>query len=118
VGIDIERPDPELCEVQTAEQVFSAQELHVLSKFEPGERSAAFFRGWTKKEAYAKCKGAGLTTELKSIETGFAIGSSRLGTLSLLTFECPNKNVATLAIAGVLDKIALWVLPAEKLIAS
>ena len=113
VGIDIERPDPRLCELATAELVFSAEELGRLQAFAPTERVEAFFLGWTKKEAYAKCKGIGLTADWKSINLGFVDGNSNFKGISLSTFACPNNDAAALALTGTLETMALWEVCAE-----
>jgi 4'-phosphopantetheinyl transferase len=115
VGIDMERPDPKLCELATAEQVFSMQELRRLQELEPREGIAAFFRGWTKKEAYAKCKGLGLAADLKSVELGLGRGSSKFENVSLSTFECPGSYIASLAIEGAINNLRFWKLGAASL---
>lgn len=116
VGIDLERPDPKLCDDGAAKQVFGPGELRCLSEQEPAERVAAFFRGWTKKEAYAKCKGTGLSSDLTELEMGFSEGGSVFGGLSLLSFQCPNGFVAALALEGRPVPITFWTLPPQHLI--
>ena len=108
VGIDMERPDSKLCDDATAQQVFGPEELCQLREREPGERQAAFFRGWTKKEAYAKCIGVGLSVNLAGLQLGFADGRSTFGRYSLITFSCPNQNVATSAVEGVPAHVIFW----------
>ncbi len=115
VGIDMERPDPKLCEIAMAEQVFSSEELRGLRVLELTERSPAFFRCWTKKEAYAKCKGMGLATDLTSMELGLDPGKSKFKNLSLSTFQCPNGYIASLAVEGGLEDVKAWQLEAESL---
>ena len=68
VGIDIEqlRGDIPFCEI--AQQHFSAAENAALNRFDADERAAAFFRCWTRKEAYVKAYGQGLSLALDSFD--------------------------------------------------
>jgi 4'-phosphopantetheinyl transferase len=74
VGIDIERirPLPDLDLV--AERFFSPFEREVLASLPSHRRSAAFYRCWTRKEAYLKCLGTGLDRPLDSFDVAFAEG--------------------------------------------
>ncbi|PYV01533.1 MAG: hypothetical protein DMG10_17385, partial [Acidobacteria bacterium] len=40
-----------------AKRFFSANEFQVLHSLRAGQRTDAFFRGWTRKEAYLKARG-------------------------------------------------------------
>lgn len=115
VGIDLEWPDPRLCDEDTARQVFGPEELRYLEECDPSDRIATFFRGWTKKEAYAKCKGTGLSSDLPGVATGFDEGDSRFGGLSLLSFQTPNTHIAALAVEGPPGPITFWTFPPERL---
>jgi len=71
LGIDIEqiRPMPD-CEL-IARRFFAPSECSALSCFpEPG-KPAAFFRCWTRKEAYIKALGDGLSRDLGSFTVSF-----------------------------------------------
>jgi 4'-phosphopantetheinyl transferase len=72
VGIDIEhiRELPKL--EQIAERFFCREEYEEIISLSPVERSAAFFRCWTRKEAYVKALGAGLSIPLD----GFTVTAS------------------------------------------
>lgn len=66
VGIDIEEVRSEL-EVETiARRFFSVREFDEFRSFPPLQKTEAFFRGWTRKEAYLKGLGSGLDTPLTS----------------------------------------------------
>ncbi len=68
VGVDLERVR-EIPEALTmAAHVFAASEIRALRAFPPHERSEAFLRCWTRKEAFVKAKGTGLLTPLVSFE--------------------------------------------------
>lgn len=62
VGADIEEMRP--IEEKVAERFFSADEVRALLALPLAEREAAFFRCWTRKEAYLKALGSGLAKPL------------------------------------------------------
>jgi 4'-phosphopantetheinyl transferase len=69
LGVDLEvvRPIADLDGI--AEYFFSPRELASLRALGPHERTAGFFNCWTRKEAYIKAVGGGLSIPLKSINT-------------------------------------------------
>ena len=69
VGIDIEKiVDDFPCE-DIAEKFFSPMENKELLKIEPGNlRELAFFTTWTRKEAYIKARGEGLSMPLDQFD--------------------------------------------------
>jgi len=69
LGVDIEkiRPMPDLQSI--AGRFFSGEETEALMSLRPDQREAAFFRCWTRKEAYIKAIGDGLSAPLD----GFAV---------------------------------------------
>jgi 4'-phosphopantetheinyl transferase len=64
LGVDIEavRPMPDLEDI--ARRFFSADETAELMALSPGQRDQAFFLCWTRKEAYIKATGEGLSAPL------------------------------------------------------
>ena len=68
VGADVERvrPLPEL--MQIAERFFSPLEFQALSALPEAERTPAFFRCWTRKEAIIKTTGEGLSCPLDEFD--------------------------------------------------
>jgi 4'-phosphopantetheinyl transferase len=72
VGVDLEKIRPLSDAEALAERHFSARECGHLQTLPAGtERERAFFRCWTRKEAFVKCTGVGLRTDLRRIESGF-----------------------------------------------
>ncbi|MBV9049952.1 MAG: 4'-phosphopantetheinyl transferase superfamily protein [Solirubrobacterales bacterium] len=72
VGIDVERvhEHPDLFAV--AAGCFSPYEQATLTATPLPDRTAAFYRCWTRKEAYVKAIGAGLQAKLDDFDVGFA----------------------------------------------
>jgi 4'-phosphopantetheinyl transferase len=64
VGVDVEYVRADFAIEEVAERYFSADELRVLRSFPLEQRAAAFFRCWTRKEAYIKARGEGLSMPL------------------------------------------------------
>lgn len=68
VGVDVEflRPSPDI--EQIAARFFTKREYEELRSLPPLDKTVAFFRCWTRKEAYLKACGDGLGGGLDSIE--------------------------------------------------
>lgn len=64
VGIDVELMRGNIDFEQIAQRFFSPQEQSALHTLAPAEVAEGFFRCWTRKEAYIKAKGLGLTIPL------------------------------------------------------
>ncbi len=65
VGVDIEAIDPRRADDRIAERYFSEAECAALQHLPTAARDAAFFRCWTRKEAYLKAIGTGLSGSLR-----------------------------------------------------
>jgi 4'-phosphopantetheinyl transferase len=74
LGIDIERLRPDFATEQIARRFFSAGEVAALQTLPAGEQRQAFFACWTRKEAYLKARGDGLSLDLKQFEVSLAPG--------------------------------------------
>lgn len=66
IGVDVERIHPMEDMLDIAERFFSAEEAADLRSLPACERVDAFFRCWTRKEAYVKAVGDGLFIPLDS----------------------------------------------------
>ena len=64
LGVDVERIRPEAPGEAIVERFFAPAEAAVLRTLPSEARLAAFFAGWTRKEAYSKARGDGLRKPL------------------------------------------------------
>jgi 4'-phosphopantetheinyl transferase len=76
VGVDVERVDLLHDLEQLAEDHFSAWENAALRGLPAPARPAAFFRCWTRKEAFVKATGEGLARPLDAFSVSLAPGES------------------------------------------
>jgi 4'-phosphopantetheinyl transferase len=72
VGVDLEYVRPFPNQDRVAKRFFSAQEVTALQGLPPSAQSEAFFHCWTRKEAYIKARGGGLSIGLSSFAVSLA----------------------------------------------
>lgn len=72
LGVDVEWMRPLIDAPAIAQRFFSAQENAALNSLPQTERLAAFFRCWTRKEAYLKALGDGLARPLTAFDVEVA----------------------------------------------
>src|SRR5439155_22463572 len=68
LGIDLEHIRMDVAYEPIAEHFFSPYEVRMLRTVPPHLRSAAFFSCWTRKEAYLKARGLGLSLPLSQFD--------------------------------------------------
>ena len=71
VGVDVEAIRTDLNIMELAQGQFSPQEIATLQATNPSDQTGAFFRCWTRKEAYLKARGEGLGFPLKQFAVSF-----------------------------------------------
>lgn len=128
VGVDIERvreSDEEgLDTAEIAERFFSSLERRALAQLAPADRRRGFFSCWTRKEAFIKALGRGLSVPLDAFDVSVdPDGPARLldhrlsheavaASWSLHTLPAAPRFSATLAVAPALtsprDVLRLW----------
>jgi 4'-phosphopantetheinyl transferase len=68
VGVDVERIRAERATLAVARRFFAPAEAAAVATAAPAERALTFFRCWTRKEAYVKARGEGLSLPLDRFE--------------------------------------------------
>jgi len=112
IGVDIERVRHGFPCERVAEDFFSPAEISSLQAFPPRERCAAFFRCWTRKEAYLKARGDGLAVDLRSFDVSLDKRASLLreehepGRFALCALAAPPGHAVALAVDGSRPRIA------------
>jgi 4'-phosphopantetheinyl transferase len=89
IGVDVEHARPGREFASIAESFFAADEVAVFRRLPLAEQPAAFYRAWTRKEAYLKAIGTGLSFS----STGFSISYGRDEEPRLLRTERPGDDV-------------------------
>lgn len=111
VGVDVEHLRAEVVDLAIAEQYFAPGEIAALRELPAAVRRAAFFNCWTRKEAYVKARGEGLSLPLREFEVSLAPGAPaellhvandprERDRWSLLALEPGPGYVAALAVEG------------------
>jgi 4'-phosphopantetheinyl transferase len=78
LGVDLERIRPNFDGEQLAERFFSARETAGLRSLSTQQRPDAFFSCWTRKEAYLKATGMGLSLPLDCFDVSLAPAAAAL----------------------------------------
>jgi 4'-phosphopantetheinyl transferase len=79
IGVDVEWHRPDLASMEIAQRFFAPEEVKVLAAIEPSNRVTAFFECWTRKEAFIKARGMGLSLPLDKFTVAF--GPNKIPTL-------------------------------------
>jgi 4'-phosphopantetheinyl transferase len=74
IGIDVEYMKSDIDCEQVARHSFSTNEQAVLLALPPEERIQSFYRCWTRKEAYIKARGLGVSLPLDSFDVSLKPG--------------------------------------------
>ncbi len=75
LGVDVEWTGRRIDQAeQIAERYFSPQEIERLRRLPESQKRAGFFNCWTRKEAYIKAKGHGLSLPLDQFDVSLAPG--------------------------------------------
>jgi 4'-phosphopantetheinyl transferase len=91
VGVDVEKVRSDFEHEAIARRFFSEQEQLQLAALLPEERYSGFFRCWTRKEAYIKAQGVGLSLPLDQFDVSLRPGDS-----NALLATRPDNNEAAL----------------------
>ncbi len=90
LGADIEALSELRDAAALVERFFHPAERQVFARLAPAERLAGFYSGWTRKEAYVKARGDGLSLPTSSFQVDLAPG----GPAALVRFDQEPEEVA------------------------
>jgi len=119
LGIDLEYLDRGFAGEEIARRFFSPREVAELEALPGRFKTAAFFNCWTRKEAYVKARGEGLSIPLDQFEVSLAPkrpaallrtagGPDELRRWHMLELDPGEGYVAALAVEGPVDEIRFW----------
>jgi 4'-phosphopantetheinyl transferase len=118
IGIDIEYHRP-INYREIGERFFSAREQAVFRQVAEHQQQAAFYRCWTRKEAFIKAIGEGLSKPLDSFDVTLAVDEparflnidndpAETARWSLYEIDVEKEYTAALATDGRAEKFAYW----------
>jgi 4'-phosphopantetheinyl transferase len=119
IGVDVERIRDDFPCLQIARQFFSNAEYTELYSLEPALRHEAFFNCWTRKEAFIKATGKGLSYPLKEFDVSLRPGSparllritggrKQAARYSLHAISPRAGYVGAIAVIGACSNVLLW----------
>ncbi len=111
LGVDIESIRPDFGGEAIARRFFAPGEVESLLGLPPADRTLAFFQGWTRKEAYIKAQGQGLSMPLDEFEVEIRPkyparliatrpDPDEAGRWTLVELPAPSGYVAALCVRG------------------
>lgn len=117
IGVDVERIRADFTSDDIARRYFSPFEVESLCGLPATDRVAGFFRCWTRKEAYIKATGRGLSQALDGFDV--TLGPNESATLlrnedgtherwSLADVEVGAGYAGAVAVEGMVSKIQYW----------
>jgi len=101
VGVDLEFMRPDFATNEVAQRFFSGQETDALRSLSSSLRTEGFFNCWTRKEAYVKARGEGLSHPLDSFSVSLTPGEpARLLSIKGRPAEVDRWNLHNLSVAA------------------
>jgi 4'-phosphopantetheinyl transferase len=120
VGVDVEYIQRQMEWESVAERFFSPYEVRMLKAISPDMQHVAFFNCWTRKEAYIKARGMGLSLELDSFDVSLTPGKPAAllnireegqdvsSNWSLHELYPGGDYIAALAVEGQISSLKYW----------
>jgi 4'-phosphopantetheinyl transferase len=119
LGVDVEQVRADLAGLSIAEQFFSPAEVATLRALPEPDRLQAFFNCWTRKEAFVKARGEGLSFPLKRFDVSLAPGEpaallathddpAEAGRWTLHALSPGPGYVAAVAVYGPIMRVECW----------
>ncbi len=123
LGVDVERIRADFASEDIARRFFSRFEVETFNSLHEAERVAAFFRCWTRKEAYIKATGRGLSQPLDGFDVTLApdvpaallrADEDDASRWSLNDIEVGGEYAGALIVEGSVPRISHWQWSAEE----
>jgi 4'-phosphopantetheinyl transferase len=119
IGVDLEYIQRQVEWESVAERFFSPYEVSMLRAVPPHTRHIAFFNCWTRKEAYIKARGMGLSLALDQFDVSLIPGvpaavldireeGQDISNWSLYDLYPGNDYIAALAVEGHASSLKCW----------
>lgn len=119
IGVDLEYIRPDIVREHVAERFFSPQETNTLRMLPDSLQPVAFFNCWTRKEAFIKATGEGLSRPLDQFSVSLIPGeparllniqpeSSESFAWLLQELDVGSKYAAALAVQHPVNQIFCW----------
>ena len=119
VGADIEKINPTIEVQKIAKRFFSSEETHKILNLPTAQQAKAFFTCWTRKEAFIKGHGEGLSLPLADFEVSILAeepvamlkikwSPAEIHQWQLLKITVGNAYKAAVAIKGKVKKVRLF----------
>lgn len=118
VGVDIEYARENISVDEIAERFFSANEVATLRALPSDLRTVAFFNCWTRKEAYIKARGEGLSHPLDRFTVSIIQGEpvrllateepGETSRWTLIELSAGADHIASLAVEGKVRMLRQW----------
>lgn len=116
VGVDVEFHDPKLADISAVTGIFSPAELAFLRACPDALRRKTFFQLWTRKEAFVKATGEGLSRPLHGINVlgSWAASDSAMPSWTIVNLSAGENYSAALCHSGGIAPVTLreWPQPA------
>ena len=115
IGVDIEYVKKDFEWQEIIERFFSSREIQIINALPKELQHRAFFTCWTRKEAYVKATGMGLSLPLKEFDVSPVPGAATLllshkeaSEWSMKEVDVAESYVATVAVEGHNPRIRYW----------
>lgn len=120
IGVDVEWIRPEFAELKIANRFFSPEEVQALKRLPESAQKGGFFNCWTRKEAFIKAKGKGLSLPLNQFVVSLdpknpakllktAWDPTEVSQWSLYALPIDKQFRAALAVEGQQHEILCWI---------
>jgi 4'-phosphopantetheinyl transferase len=119
IGVDVEHVRSDFKYEEIAERFFSANEVAIFRTIPAEKKLSAFYNCWTRKEAYIKAHGKGLSLPLDSFDVSFAPWEPSISLVikdepqqsshwTLLDLQPGLSYVGALAVKGIGCRFRYW----------